>query len=115
MKEIKLTCIECPFGCNITVKQDQGEIVEITGNSCKRGKLYAESEVVCPKRVLTTTVKTTFGVMLPVKTNNPILKEKTFEYLKKISLIVVDYRAKIGDVILANVEEGTNLIATDNL
>ena len=115
MKEIKLTCIECPLGSNITIKEEQGKIEQITGNSCKRGKLYAESEVVCPKRVLTTTVKTTFGVMLPVKSNNPVLKNKTFEYLNKISSIQVDYKAKIGDVIISNIEDGIDLIATDNL
>lgn len=115
MKTVKLTCVECPFGCEITVNLENGIITEIGGNSCNRGKAYAESEVVCPKRVLTSTVKTKFGVMLPVKTDKPVLKDKIFEYVKMISSVVVDYHAKIGDVIIENIEDGVNLIATDNL
>ena len=32
---------------------------ELTKNSCPRGKMYAENEVVCPKRVVTSTMTPT--------------------------------------------------------
>ena len=51
-KKINLTCVECPMGCDIEVSMDGGEILEVKGNSCPRGLLYAKNEVVCPKRVL---------------------------------------------------------------
>ena len=115
MKTTNLTCVECPMGCDITVTVDNGVVVSVEGNTCKRGKLYAENEVVCPKRVLTTTVKSHSGKMVPVKTDKPVEKAKTLEYMKESAKIVVDLPIKIGDVVKENFVEGVNLIATDNI
>ena len=41
-----LTCIECPVGCEITAETENGEVKSVRGNSCPRGRMYAESEVV---------------------------------------------------------------------
>ena len=38
-----LTCIECPVGCEIRVETENGEVKSVQGNSCPRGKMYAES------------------------------------------------------------------------
>ena len=32
-----LTCISCPMGCPITVEMEDGQVVSVTGNTCKRG------------------------------------------------------------------------------
>ena len=40
----KLTCIECPIGCDMEVELEDGKVLSVTGNSCPRGKLYAENE-----------------------------------------------------------------------
>ena len=61
MTEKTITCIECPKGCLITVRLDGSKIVGISGFSCPRGKTYAENEVVCPRRILTTTVRKSDG------------------------------------------------------
>ena len=61
MEEKLLTCIECPMGCSIKVIIDGNKVVEIDGNNCVRGKAYVENEVFCPKRVVTSTVKTIFN------------------------------------------------------
>ena len=110
-----LTCIECPLGCSINVTIEENLIVSISGNSCKRGKIYAENEVVNPKRVLTTTVKTNNGNLIAVKTDNPIPKTMLFEFMKKISLITVNEPVKVYDVIIKNVLDGVNVVATDDL
>ena len=115
MKTTNLTCVECPMGCDITVTVDNGVVVSVEGNTCKRGKLYAENEVVCPKRVLTTTVKSHSGKMVAVKTDKTVEKAKTLEYMKEIAKIVVDLPIKIGDIVKENFVEGVNLIATDNI
>ena len=115
MREVFLTCVECPMGCQIKVTMEGEKVVSVEGNSCPRGKLYAENEVVCPKRVVTSTVKTTFGVMLPVKTDRPVKKTEIFEVMKKINAVVVDRHVKIGDVILENIDEDANLVATASL
>ena len=74
--EIKnLTCVECPMGCRIEAGVENGVAVYVKGNSCPRGKLYAETEVVRPMRVLTTSVRCTDGTMLPVKTDKPVPRD----------------------------------------
>ena len=61
MEERKLTCIGCPMGCPLTVKMEHGEVVSITGNTCKRGDIYARKEVTNPTRIVTSTVRITGG------------------------------------------------------
>ena len=81
----ELTCIECPKGCRITVELIDGEVKSVKGNDCPRGKKYAESEVVCPMRVLTTTVRCSSGEMVSVKTDKPVKKAELFELMEKIN------------------------------
>ena len=108
-----LTCIECPLGCVIEVEELDGKIAKVDGYSCLRGKAYAENEVICPKRVVTTTVKTVNGKLVPVKTDNPVNKSDIFIVMDKINKITVVTPVKIGDIIARNLVEGVNLIATD--
>ena len=45
MEKRELVCVACPLGCGITVTlSDKGEVVDVTGNTCKRGRL-------CKKRM----------------------------------------------------------------
>ena len=111
---MKLTCIECPIGCEIDVEK-RGEALLITGNSCLRGKLYAENEIICPRRVLTTTVRAENGKMLAVKTDAPVKKEEMFDLIKKINKIRVVAPITVGLIIVENLTENVNLIATSNL
>ena len=83
----KLICVECPIGCEITVQTDGEKVYSVTGNACPRGKLYAENEIICPKRVLTTTVKAKNGKMVPVKTDKPVTKSKIFAIMEEINKI----------------------------
>lgn len=53
-----IICVACPMGCQISVElNDDGEILSVTGNTCKRGDAYARTECTHPERSLTTTVK----------------------------------------------------------
>lgn len=109
-----LTCIECPIGCEITVTLENGKVTSLTGNSCPRGKLYAEAEVVCPKRVVTSTVRAENGEMIPVKTDKPIRKDAIFEVMKKINQTTCKMPVKLGDVLVENICDDANLIVTGN-
>ena len=109
-----LTCIECPIGCSIEVGLEEGKVVSVKGNACPRGKLYAEAEVVCPKRVVTSTVRADNGEMIPVKTDKPVRKSEIFEVMRKINACVCAVPVQIGDVILENIEGDARLIATGN-
>ena len=57
----ELTCIGCPMGCPLTVTMEAGEVISVTGNTCKRGDIYARKEVTNPTRIVTSTVRVTGG------------------------------------------------------
>ena len=43
----ELTCISCPLGCPLQVEIDEaGQVVRVTGNTCKRGEVYGTKEVI---------------------------------------------------------------------
>ena len=109
-----LTCIECPMGCEIEVTMDDGKVVSLKGNNCPRGKFYAEAEIVCPKRVVTSTVRAENGEMIPVKTDKPVRKEAIFEVMKKINATTFKMPVRLGDVLVENICDDANLIVTGN-
>ena len=104
MKTRNLTCIVCPRGCELTVTLDDGgKINEITGNACQRGVIYAKNECTDPKRMLTTTVATEDGALIPVRTSVPIPKALIFDAMRELSEVVAPKDAKIGDVLVENI------------
>jgi|SRR5690554_707978 len=112
----ELTCIVCPIGCRIRVNEEF-ETLNITGNRCPRGAVYAKNEIIAPKRILTAVVKVAgINEMLSVKTSEDIPKEKIFTAMQEIKKIIVDHPVKIGQVIKRNLV-GTNvdLVATKNI
>lgn len=120
-----ITCTVCPIGCRLKVEMtddgntDNGMIKEITGNSCKRGKAYANAEILNPVRTLTSTVKihgVTNEKLLPVRTDSPIPKGKLFEAMKLIKAVDVNIPVKVGDVIIKDfINDGINLIACKSI
>ena len=118
MEERKLICIGCPMGCSLTVEIDGGEVVSVTGNTCKRGDVYARKEVTNPTRIVTSTVRVTGGDndMVSVKTKEDIPKGKIFECVKALKGVSVQAPVHIGDVILEDVAgTGVPIVATKNV
>lgn len=113
-----LTCISCPMGCQITVEMDGSEAVRVSGNTCKRGEIYARKEVTDPTRIVTTTVRVIGGKedMVSVKTRSDIPKGKIFDCVKVLKSVVVEAPVHIGDVILPHAA-GTevDIVATKNV
>ena len=109
-----LTCIECPIGCAIEVEFENGAVVSVKGNTCLRGKIYAEAEVVCPKRVVTSTVRAENGEMIPVKTDRPVRKDAIFEVMAKINAVVCKMPVALGDVLVENICDDANLVVAGN-
>lgn len=70
----ELTCICCPIGCRLTVEMNGEGIAKISGNTCDRGRVYAENECTNPQRIVTSTVLTRKGTLVSVKTDKPIPK-----------------------------------------
>lgn len=108
-----LTCIVCPLGCTLEVELEGKTVVSVSGNTCPRGRTYAESECVAPMRTLTSTVRCTDGTPLAVKTDRPIPKEKVKDCMKIINSAIAPLPISIGDVIIKDVF-GCNIVATQN-
>ncbi len=115
MEKKELICIECPKGCRITVTHEGESILSIEGNDCKRGAAYASDEAICPRRVLTTTVRATDGRMVPVKTAAPIKKEALLSVMEKIKTLRVSCPVSIGQVVCPAISEDIDLVATRNM
>ena len=115
MKTTELTCIVCPIGCTLTATQNEnGEIVSVTGNTCVRGKTYAENELLHPVRTLTTTVAVKGSCKpLPVKTDAPIPKDKLFDAMQIVNALGGESPGRSGDGRYADLF-GANLVATAN-
>ena len=82
--EQELTCINCPLGCRMTADVQDGEVVRVTGNSCKRGETYARQECVRPMRTLTASAPVA-GSRCPVsvKTSCPIPRERIDDCMER--------------------------------
>ena len=112
MKE--LTCIICPRGCHLVVDEN----LNVTGNNCPRGAIYAKNELTHPTRTLTSTVRviSETEVALPVKSDNPLPKEKIFEAMEVINKTVVKAPIKIGDIVVKNIFGlDVNIVATKDI
>lgn len=113
-----LTCIGCPMGCPLTVKTDNGEVLSVEGNTCKKGSVYGKKEVTAPTRIVTTTVRVSGGSeqMVSVKTESDIPKDKIFECIHVLKDIIIPAPVHIGDVILHDAAStGVNIVATKNI
>ena len=114
MKE--LICIVCPRGCHLRVDEENGYAV--TGNTCPRGAEYGRNEVTHPTRVLTSTVRISGAAYrrCPVRTAQPIPKEKLPEVMQALNTVSLASPVKPGDVALANAANtGVNVIVTKSM
>ena len=113
-----LICISCPMGCSIAVEMDGNEVVSVTGNTCKRGDVYARKEVTNPTRIVTSTVRVVGGKedMVSVKTKEDIPKGKIFDCIKALKNVEVEAPVQIGDVIVPDAAgTGVDIVATKNV
>ena len=118
MTERVITCINCPMGCRMTVSlNDAGEVVSVTGNTCKRGEKYARQEVTAPVRMVTAVVPVAGSPCpLSVKTREPIPKEKIFPCMEALRSLQLTLPIRAGDVVLPDVcGTGIDVIATRSL
>lgn len=118
MEMRELTCISCPLGCLMTVELDGTEVVNVRGNTCKRGEVYARKEVTNPTRIVTSTVRVSGGHldMVSVKTKSDIPKGKIFDCVEALKEICVEAPVHIGDVVVENVAgTGVDIVATKEI
>ncbi len=116
MAFVELTCISCPLGCPLRVEtDDEGRVLSVTGNTCRRGEEYGRKEVTAPTRTVTSTVRLTGGgsPVVSVRTREDIPKGKIFDVMAAIRSVSVAAPVHIGDVVIPNIAgTGVDLIAT---
>lgn len=117
MEKRDMICISCPLGCQMTVTID-GSDITVTGNTCKRGDVYARKEILSPSRIVTSSVRTDKGSfpVVSVKTETDIPKGKIMDIMEEIHKTKVTAPVKIGDIVIENCAgTGVNVIATKNV
>ena len=120
METRNLICIGCPMGCMIEVILENGEVISVTGNTCKRGDAYARKEVTNPTRIVTSSVRVSGSqegaVTVSCKTKSDIPKGKIFDVVRDLKDVTVEAPVHIGDVIKENVAgTGVDMIATKDV
>ena len=112
----EFVCIVCPRGCTLSIDLDT---LEVTGNTCPRGAIYAKNEVTNPTRTITSSVRVNNREhqLVSIKTTNPVPKGKIMEVMDEINKVSVAAPTHIGDVVIHNVLglEGVDIVITKNI
>lgn len=114
----ELTCIGCPMGCALQVDIENGEVIKISGNTCKKGEEYGKKECTNPTRIITSSVRVNGGEVqvVSVKTDSDIPKDKIKECIIALKNIEVNAPINIGDIVVKNVlGTGANIVCTRNV
>ena len=114
----EIICTVCPRGCHIQVEGEGDNILNVEDYGCRRGLEYGSTEFAHPVRILTTTVKLADveNDLLPVRSNQPLPKEKLFDCMNIIRATAVKLPVKRYDVIVKNIcDTGVDIVATKTL
>ncbi|MCF7940076.1 MAG: DUF1667 domain-containing protein [Spirochaetia bacterium] len=111
----EIICISCPMGCHLQVSGDK-DTLEVTGNKCRRGIIYAREEISSPRRVVTATVAVTGaeGISrIPVKTTAALPKAHIASLLNHLYTLRLSSPVPMGEVILSDYEKtGISVVTT---
>lgn len=108
-------CTSCPLGCRLEVDATDGDVIEVRGNSCKRGVRYGIQEHTDPRRAVSTTVWLHGGPCerLPVRAAEAVQKDEVRAFVDALQGLVVEAPVPFGAVLLSDVAgTGIDLIAT---
>lgn len=117
MSDTVKTCIICPAGCTLSIRQENGEWI-VSGNRCPRGKQYAIQEMTDPRRTVTATAATDNKEFprIPLKSSKPVPKMQIGKILEAIGKLQVRLPIQAGSCLLCNAADTKiDLIATRTL
>jgi CxxC motif-containing protein len=112
--EKEYICIACPIGCHLKLNVNEEEKLEVRGNKCKRGEIYAVEEFSEPKRVVTATCSIGLEQLerLPVKTTKAIPKDHISALLDEIYKLKLSPPVKRGQTVIENFQDtGVDVVA----
>jgi len=110
-------CIVCPSSCRLSVSEEGG-VIKVKGNDCRRGEEHGIEEYREPLRMLTTTVAIRGSSLprLPVISSKEIPKAKLGECLSLLYKIEISAPTRCGDVIVENIcDTGVDVVASRSL
>ena len=112
------TCICCPLGCRVEVALDEnGQVIDVSGHTCKRGADSAAQEAVAPERMVTAVLPVS-GCLEPVsvKTQRPVPKAAMRDVLAAIAALQLATPVAAGDVLIGDVcGTGVAVVATKSV
>lgn len=125
MPETKsMTCVVCPRGCRLLLELEKAEgeaspiLRAVDGAGCRRGEEYARREIIDPRRVLTSTVRTNSheSPRLPVRSSGPLPLGRLREAVRALDEVVAAPPLRCGEALKKDwLGLGVDLIASDDL
>ena len=115
MKQVELTCICCPMGCQLTAQMEGEKVVSVSGNSCRNGDQYARKELTNPTRIVTSTVRVLGGSapVVSVKTAGDIPKGKISACIRALKDLTAEAPVRLGQVLAEDIAgTGVAIVAT---
>ena len=108
-----VTCTLCPNGCRIVYLEDG----TFAGCLCPRGETFALQEMIEPMRILTLTMKTESGQLIPVKTSTPVPRARLIELAETLNQVTLPgSHFHCGQIVIENFSDlKVSLVATDDL
>jgi CxxC motif-containing protein len=97
----------------------EGEtVLEVEGNTCKRGAEYAKAELSDPRRMVATTVRIKGGLhpLLPVYTARPFPKPRIHELLEELRDVELNAPVQMGSVVVKDIlGTGIDVVASRDM
>lgn len=104
-EERLVTCIVCPVACKAKVTVKNGKISKIDDVECARGEKYVTDELQKPMRDFFTVIKMKGAMVavLPVRSTQPIPREKLLDCSQELIDVVVEAPVEMGQIIMENI------------
>lgn len=100
----EFTCIMCPLGCSLEVTEENGQVIDVKGNTCPKGREYAVQEVTAPMRNIASSIRIDGGELplASVRLSAPIPKKDIFRAMEEIRKVHLTAPVYIGDVVISH-------------
>lgn len=116
--EREVICVTCPMGCTLRAVVEGDEVIQVSGQACKRGVAFARDEILTPHRMLTTSITIRGGTLplLPVHSRSPIPKHLLLKAATILRGVVVDAPVRLDDVVFPNIlGSGVDIVASRDI
>ena len=100
----EFTCIMCHLGCSLEVTEENGQVIDVKGNTCPKGREYAVQEVTAPMRNIASSIRIDGGELplASVRLSAPIPKKDIFRAMEEIRKVHLTAPVYIGDVVISH-------------